>query len=37
MLLNIPMPTIIPIAFFIVLMAASFYVGAYLEKREPRK
>lgn len=37
MLLNIPLPTFVPIAFFVLLMATSFYIGAYLEKREPRK
>jgi hypothetical protein len=35
--LNIPLPDWIPILFFIVLLAASFYVGAWLQSKEPRR
>lgn len=37
MLANIPMPTWIPILFFVVLMAGSFYIGAWLQGKEPKK
>lgn len=37
MLLNIPMPTFIPILFFVVLMAVSFFVGFWLQGKETRR
>jgi general stress protein CsbA len=35
--LNIPQPDWIAIVFFIVLLAGSFYVGAWLQGKEPRQ